>query len=112
MLEIGKIVDEAKEYLSEGNVQETGRLMNKNQDLLEGLGVSTENLNTLIDLARNVGSHGAKLSGAGGGDCIIAVADEDKIPIVKAAFSKSKIDNAKVLSLFPLAEGVRVEEDR
>ena len=112
MLEIGKIVAEAKECLSEGNIQETGRLMNKNQDLLEGLGVSTENLNKLIDLARDAGSHGAKLSGAGGGDCIIAVSDEKKIPDVKAALCKSKIDNAKVLSLSPLAEGVRIDEVR
>ena len=112
MLEIGKIVDEAKEYLSEGNVQETGRLMNKNQDLLEGLGISTENLNILIDSARDAGSYGAKLSGAGGGDCIIAVADKDKMPNVKAALSKSKIDNAKVLSLSPLAEGVRIDKVR
>jgi mevalonate kinase len=112
MLEIGKIVDEAKECLSEGNILETGRLMKKNQDLLERLGVSTENLDKLIDLAHDAGSYGAKLSGAGGGDCIIAVADEDKIPDVKAALSKSKIDNAKVLSLSPLAEGVRIDEVR
>jgi mevalonate kinase len=47
--------------------------MNRNQQLLRGLGVSTPELEHLIDTARNAGALGAKLSGGGMGGCILAL---------------------------------------
>lgn len=54
-----------------------GELMDYNQHLLQTLGVSTKELNSLIDLAKSNGALGAKLTGAGGGGCIIALFDAE-----------------------------------
>ncbi len=50
-----------------------GDLINYNQHLLRLLGVSTKELEALIDFAKLNGSIGAKLTGAGGGGCILAL---------------------------------------
>ena len=54
--------------------QDLGRLFNVQQGLLEAVGVSTEELSQLVyRLRADPGVFGAKLSGAGGGDCIVAL---------------------------------------
>jgi mevalonate kinase len=50
--------------------------MDQNQDLLRELGVSTPELDHLIQVARNSGALGAKLSGGGLGGHIIALVGE------------------------------------
>jgi hydroxymethylglutaryl-CoA reductase len=50
-----------------------GQLMNICQGLLNALGVSTTELEGMIDIARRAGAAGAKLTGAGGGGSIVAV---------------------------------------
>jgi mevalonate kinase len=53
---------------------ETGRLMNRNHDLLARLGVSTPKLDQATALLRGQdGVLGAKLTGAGGGGAVIAL---------------------------------------
>lgn len=51
-----------------------GALMNRNQTLLERMGVSCRELETLVLAAREAGALGAKLSGAGRGGCMVALA--------------------------------------
>ena len=80
--------------------------MNSNQKLLENLGVSTEKLQRMIGEARKAGAIGAKLSGAGGGDCMIALVNrKDRAGVEKA------IEGAggEIIKLNFSAEGVRVE---
>ena len=62
--------------------------MNENHKLLRKLGVSTEKLDRMCLAANDSGSFGAKLSGAGGGDCMIALAPEKKRKEVEAAIIK------------------------
>ncbi|MFX1296533.1 MAG: mevalonate kinase, partial [Promethearchaeota archaeon] len=50
-----------------------GELLNYNQHLLRLIDVSTKELDSLIDLVKSHGAIGAKLTGAGGGGCIIAL---------------------------------------
>ena len=50
-----------------------GDLMNINQGLLNALQVSTPELERLIDVARDAGAAGAKLTGGGGGGAMIAL---------------------------------------
>ena len=52
---------------------ELGSLMNRNHVLLRQIGVSTPRLDMLVARAREAGALGAKLTGAGGGGCIIAL---------------------------------------
>jgi mevalonate kinase len=68
------ICNQALAALNNGNVDHLGMLMNENQLLLERLGVSHEKADELIDIARRAGALGAKITGAGGGGAIIALA--------------------------------------
>jgi mevalonate kinase len=54
---------------------ELGSLMNRNHELLRQIGVSTPKLDKLVVAARKAGALGAKLTGAGGGGCMIAICD-------------------------------------
>jgi mevalonate kinase len=75
---IEAITLKAKKSIKAKDWPEVGRLMQQNQTLLEEIGVSTYRLENLITTAENAGAWGAKLSGAGGGDCIIALCPEEK----------------------------------
>ncbi|MDM8530559.1 mevalonate kinase [Anaerolineales bacterium HSG25] len=52
-----------------------GKLMNENQELLEQIGVSSPELERLVQAARQAGAWGAKLSGAGLGGNMIALVE-------------------------------------
>ncbi len=71
-----------KALKSEDSV-DLGSLMSSNQELLQKIGVSHPKLDRLVGVARQSGALGAKLTGAGGGGCIVAVcatsSDRDKI---------------------------------
>jgi len=47
--------------------------MNFDHGLLESLGVSSRSLDAMVWAARRAEAHGAKLTGAGGGGCIVAL---------------------------------------
>ena len=49
--------------------------MNRNQELLSKIGVSSSILDHLVDTARQAGAVGAKLSGGGVGGNIIALVE-------------------------------------
>ena len=61
-----------------------GSLMNYNQMLLSGLMLSTEGIEKACAVARDAGALGAKLTGAGGGGCVVALAEEDPEGILTA----------------------------
>lgn len=71
---IGAIAAEARRAIQSGQIAELGPLMSENQQLLEQLGVSTPQLEVLIAAAQAAGAPGAKLSGAGGGGLVMALA--------------------------------------
>jgi len=56
-----------------GNPKETGRYLDMNNALLEVLGVGHPKLTRMILAARNAGAFGAKITGAGGGGCMVAL---------------------------------------
>ena len=74
---VGDIVRQARAAIEGGDVQALGPLMNANQELLARMGVSSPELDRLIQAALDAGATGAKLSGAGrGGNMIALVAEE------------------------------------
>lgn len=77
-ISIQTLVESAKKGLQTGDLSDVGRCLNENQRLLVQLGVSTPKLDDMIESAIKAGAYGAKLSGAGGGDCMIALVDEEK----------------------------------
>ena len=79
-----KIADQAIKALNAGNAREVGNLMNQNQELLELVGVSSPELQRLILAARAGGALGAKLTGGGGGGCMIAITTEGTSNVAEA----------------------------
>jgi len=55
------------------DLKKIGDLMNENHRLLQEIGVSSKELDSLVDLARKQGAFGAKLTGGGGGGCMVAL---------------------------------------
>ncbi len=72
---IGAIARHLARALREGDLHEVGRLMRANHGLLRDLGVSTPAIDRMCDLARDAGALGAKLTGSGGGGCVVALCD-------------------------------------
>jgi len=97
----------AVEALRKGNLQTVGELMNINHALLSAVGVSHESLERLIYSARNVGAYGAKLTGGGGGGCMIALAEENKVKKVMAAIERA---GGIAFQARKTDEGVRIEK--
>lgn len=103
---IGSIVEKAKEALLKNDLATVGKLMNENQILLAELGVSIPKLDSMINAARRTGAYGAKLSGAGGGDCIIVLAPQEKGFNVEQAIISV---GGEIIDVKSNEEGVRVE---
>ncbi|MCE1255505.1 MAG: mevalonate kinase, partial [Anaerolineae bacterium] len=80
--EIAILSSRAREILTSGDPQDIGSLMVKNQQLLQKIGVSTPELDRLVEISLQSGAWGAKLSGAGCGGNMIAIAPTDKITII------------------------------
>jgi mevalonate kinase len=72
---IAAVVDQGKKAIEQGDLAELGSMMDKNQTLLRNLGVSSAELEALIEAARRTGALGAKLSGAGMGGNMIALVE-------------------------------------
>jgi mevalonate kinase len=71
---MGALVGEGERALGRGDIDELGRLFDVAHGLLAALRVSTGELDALVHLARGAGAIGAKLTGAGGGGAVIALA--------------------------------------
>jgi mevalonate kinase len=74
----------ARLALEAGDVKAVGQLLDMNQMLLAGLFVSTSEIETLCRLAREAGALGAKLTGAGGGGCVIALCEGPPVDVLAA----------------------------
>ena len=68
-----QLVCEARKELEAFNLKKVGEYMNQNHTLLQQIGVSCPELDLLVDLARNNGALGAKLTGTGKGGYMVAL---------------------------------------
>ena len=102
---IALLTQKAKSVLLKSDWQAAGELMNLNQGFLAALGVNTPELASLVFAAREAGAYGAKLSGAGGGDCMIALVPERKKALVIRAIKKA---GGEYLDVESNAEGVKI----
>ena len=104
--QIEKLVEQAKIALLNKDYTSLGELMNFNEGYLATLGVEGKKLADMIYGAREAGAYGAKLSGSGIGDCMIALSPEDKIKDLKKAVTDA---GGVIIDIETNAEGVRVE---
>ncbi len=73
---IAALVRNGELAIAAGDVHALGQLMDLNHGLLSSLLLSTTKLEALCERARDAGAEGAKLTGAGGGGCMIALAPD------------------------------------
>lgn len=83
--QIGAIVLEVRVALAQGQIKQIGALLNRNQVLLEQVGVSSPELEHLIAAARAAGALGGKLSGGGGGGIMLALATPQSTDQIRMA---------------------------
>jgi len=82
--EIDTLTLDATDALERGDVEDLGRCMNVCHGLLNSLQVSTHDLERLAEIAREHGALGAKLTGAGGGGAMVALAGDNHERIARA----------------------------
>jgi len=87
--QIGEVALAGKEAAERGDLRKVGELMDENHNLLRELGVSSPELDRLVEIARKAGALGAKLSGAGWGGNMIALVEEEAIPRVYQALKEA-----------------------
>jgi mevalonate kinase len=83
--EIGREVTAMRGYLADGKPAELGAALNRNQELLRAIGVSSPELERLITAALAAGALGAKLSGGGGGGIMLALVTIERHEMVARA---------------------------
>lgn len=101
-----EIVLRAMDAFKHNDLKALGDLMNVNHALLYGIGVSDESLESLINAAKKAGAYGAKLTGPGGGGCMIALANEGKLQDVLDAIMRA---GGRPFMAKKTDEGVRIE---
>lgn len=104
---INNLVKLAKHGLLDKNYSRVGSLMNQNHKLLRKLGVSIPKLDEMVKASILAGAWGAKLSGAGGGDCMIALVPAEKKTSVEEAIKKV---GGEIVDAINNAQGVRIEK--
>ncbi|MCB0164808.1 MAG: mevalonate kinase [Anaerolineae bacterium] len=86
----GRIAVAARAIIEQGGAAAAlGGLMNDNQAVLAVMGVSSPELDRLIEAARQAGAWGAKLSGAGWGGNMIALVEPEHAAAVAEALLKA-----------------------
>jgi mevalonate kinase len=84
-----RLVNSARKQLEAFHLEEVGYYMDENHTLLQQIGVSCPELDQLVDLARNNGALGAKLTGTGRGGYMVALTpDKDLQERVAVAMEK------------------------
>ena len=102
-----EIVLRAVDAFKENDLETLGDLMNINHFLLCGVGISHESLDRLANAARRAGALGAKLTGAGGGGCVIALSKEEKLQTVLEAIQAA---GGRSFTARKTDEGVRIDQ--
>ena len=68
-----ELAHKGRRALNEFDLHKVGKLMDENHRLLQEIEVSCKELDYLVELAREKGAFGAKMTGGGGGGCMLAL---------------------------------------
>jgi mevalonate kinase len=98
-----KLVEDCRKALEKGSAEVIPASMNFHQQALKAMGVSSPELDSLIKDARLSGFAGAKLTGAGGGGCLIGWPGTMGF---EASFSKFHSKHPNSFSSYIPSEGV------
>ncbi|MCS7071950.1 MAG: mevalonate kinase [Anaerolinea sp.] len=109
---IGDLVRQARDCIEHGPIEQLGRLMVRNHDLLQMLTVSSPKLDRLVHAALNAGALGAKLSGGGRGGNMIALVTPSTRSAVETCLRRSGAVAVYYTVLNPSAEDDSTSEQR
>ena len=102
--EMGELTLSVKKALLSGDLSLLGSLMTENHALLKQIGVSSSELDALVDAAISAGALRAKLTGGGKGGCMIALSDSEEV------FDAISSSGGKPMKAFISKQGVRLED--
>ena len=94
-----RIVNKALFSISDKRNAALGPLMNDNHQVLQKMGVSSLELDNLVDAARDAGALGAKLSGGGRGGNMIALVEPNTAEKVAAALREAGAVNTIITTV-------------
>ena len=97
--ELGKLSDAVYKNIKEKDGQAMGKNMTHAHQILNDLGVSTKELDYLVEQANLHGALGAKLSGGGLGGCMIALCQKENTKTIQDILIKSGASKTWVLDL-------------
>lgn len=103
---MGELALEGRAALLQSDWRRLGELMDIQHGLAHALGVDVPQTAALVFAAREAGAWGAKLSGAGGGDCVIALVPSERRAAVITAWEAA---GGMLVDSAPHAPGVRLE---
>ncbi len=86
-----EIVQSAKTALLKQDSTVLGELMNQNHQILCSLGVSHPKLDQIVKICNDYGALGTKITGAGGGGCVICLIEDDRIPALQRGLTEKGI---------------------
>ena len=87
---------EAAGRLQRGDMKGLGKLLSLNHAILGAVGVSNDTLDGMVDLLGSLGCYGAKLTGAGGGGSVLAVAPGGKEKSIVSGLSARGFETFRV----------------
>ncbi len=99
---IDAIALESVEPLERGDIKTLSEFFFLNQCMLKAIGVSSRRIDELVDRLAELGVS-AKITGAGGGGCVIGIGDDESIGRATSVFGGLLVEAG--------AEGVRFEND-
>ena len=86
-----KLVEDVLKLVKENKIQEIGQKMNQNQEYLENIGISNNELVKMIKIGQE-SSFGAKITGSGGGGCIFALTNESNLQTILKKFKDNNYE--------------------
>ena len=105
---IESVVNRAAVLIEHQDWAGVGELMNIQQGLMNALGVGTPLLNQLIDWLKSLpGIYGAKISGAGLGDCVIAISAKASVGAGIEAIPSEFSNSIKKIPVSVSCQGVQ-----
>lgn len=100
------LVESGKDALLNQDWKYLGELFGEGETLMQQYEVEIEKLSHMIQEAEKAGAWGAKMSGAGGGDCMIAVADGSAVSSVEKVIATA---GGEIVAVETNVDGVRIE---
>jgi len=86
-----KLVNDVLKLIKENKIEEIGEKLNLNQKFLEEIGISNEQLETMIKIGQK-SSYGAKITGSGGGGCIFALTNDSNLEYTLKEFTNKEYE--------------------